>query len=527
MILVWLIVVPILAGIVSAGVARRNVTWSRWVALVALLLELIAVIVLWIGYGAAGRFNAADPWLVDLRVDWIPQLGIGFHLAMDGLSLLMVVLTLFLGVASVVCSWNEIQERVGLFHFNLMAVLTGVIGVFLAFDLFLFYFFWEVMLVPMFFLVAIWGHENRRYAAIKFFIFTQAGGLAMFVAIVALFFVHASAAGTYTFDYFDLLKTPMSTRAGFLIMLGFFVAFAVKLPAVPFHTWLPDAHTEAPTAGSVILAGLLLKTGGYGLIRFVYPLFPEVVPLFAPIAMTMAVVGIIYGAVLAVAQNDLKRLVAYTSISHLGFVLLAVFSGSYLALQGAVVQMISHGISTGSLFILVGMVQERIHTREMGRMGGLWTAMPRFGGVSLVFALASLGLPGLGNFVGEFLVLLGTYQTYPWMAAIAVIGFVLATIYSLWIVAKVFFGPVIKDWQLPDLNLRESALMAVMIGIIVWLGIYPQPVLSSAGSSLEALRQSTETRQARLLGNSPTGKERFLSSETSIDLSGAAPWKDR
>ncbi|MEJ2719263.1 MAG: NADH-quinone oxidoreductase subunit M [Deltaproteobacteria bacterium] len=518
MILVWLIAVPIVAGVVSAGVARWDVRWSRWVALLALLLELIALVVLWIEYGAAGRFSGADPWLIDLRVAWIPQLGISFHLAMDGLSLLMVALTLFLGLASVICSWTEIQERVGLFHFNLMAVLTGIIGVFLAFDLFLFYFFWEVMLVPMFLLVAIWGHENRRYAAIKFFLFTQAGGLAMLAAIVALYFIHGSVTGTYTFDYFDLLKTPMSAHTALLVMLGFFLAFAVKLPAVPFHTWLPDAHTEAPTAGSVILAGLLLKTGGYGLIRFMYPVFPEAAQIFAPVAMTMAVVGILYGAVLAFSQSDLKRLVAYTSISHLGFVLLGVFSGNLLALQGAVVQMIAHGISTGSLFILVGMVQERIHTREMSSMGGFWTGVPRLSGVSLVFALASLGLPGLGNFVGEFLVLLGTYQTNPWMAAVAVIGLVLATIYSVWMMAKVFFGPVTTDWKIADLNVRESALMAVMIGIIVWLGIYPQQVLNSAESALQALRRPAHAKQTWLLGKRPTDRPRFVSSGAAAGL---------
>jgi NADH-quinone oxidoreductase subunit M len=286
---------------------------------------------------------------------------------------------------------------VGLFHLNLMLVLAGVTGVFLALDLFLFYFFWELMLVPMYFLIDLWGHENRHYAAIKFFLFTQLSGLLMLLAILGLHFLHKEATGEATFDYTKLLHTPMGSTAQMLLMLGFFGAFAVKLPAVPFHTWLPDAHTEAPTAGSVILAGLLLKTGAYGMIRFVVPLFPEAAAVFAPIAMTVGVIGIVYGAILAFAQTDLKRLVAYTSVSHLGFVLLGIFVWNKLALQGAVMQMICHGLSTGALFIIVGELQDRIHTRDMRRMGGLWTVAPRMGAVAMFFAMASLGLPGLGT----------------------------------------------------------------------------------------------------------------------------------
>lgn len=498
MILAWLIVLPFLAGLLSAVASRRDVRWSRWIAVAALSLELIAVVMLWIVYGTTTGVAGGSPWLLELRLEWIPQMGISVHLAMDGVSLLMVVLTVFLGLASVVCSWNEIQERIGFFHFNLMAVLTGIIGVFLSVDLFLFYFFWEVMLVPMFFLILVWGHENRRYAAIKFFIFTQAGGLAMLASILGLYFIHGSTTGTYTFDYFQLLGTSLSPRAAFLLMLGFFVAFAVKLPAVPFHTWLPDAHTEAPTGGSVILAGLLLKTGAYGLIRFILPLFPQASATFAPVAMTLAVVGIIYGAVLAFAQTDLKRLVAYTSISHLGFVLLGTFAGTSLALQGAVVEMICHGISTGSLFILVGMIQERIHTRDMGSMGGFWTTVPRLSGMTLVFALASLGLPGLGNFVGEFLVLLGTFPINPWMTAVAAAGLVLAVVYCLWLMGRVFFGPATREWSMPDLSLRESAVMAVMVVLIVWLGIYPRPVIKSVEPALAVIKEKAHVGRTTL-----------------------------
>ena len=319
---------------------------------------------------------------------------------------MLILLTLGLGVMSVIASWSEITERVGFFHFNLMLTLAGVIGVFLALDLFLFFFFWELMLVPMYFLIAVWGHERRIYAAIKFFLFTQGSGLLMFAAIVALALINYRQTGTLTFDYFALAKTQLGSTTQMWLMLGFFIAFAVKLPVVPFHTWLADAHTEAPTAGSVILAGLLLKTGAYGLLRFAVPLFPAASATFAPVAMTLGVIGILYGAMLAFAQDDMKRLVAYTSISHLGFVLLGIYAGNALALQGAIVQMLAHGLSTGALFILVGALQERLHTRDMRQLGGLWSTAPRIGAIGLFFAIASLGLPGLGNFVGEFLVLL-------------------------------------------------------------------------------------------------------------------------
>ncbi|MDA8104675.1 MAG: NADH-quinone oxidoreductase subunit M, partial [Nitrospiraceae bacterium] len=361
-------------------------------------------------------------------------------------------------------------------------------GVFLAIDLFLFYFFWELMLVPMYFLIALWGHENRRYAAFKFFIFTQAGGLLMLISILGLYFVHGKATGNYSFDYTVLLGTSMSTGTEFWLMLGFFVAFAVKLPVVPLHNWLPDAHTEAPTAGSVVLAGLLLKTGAYGLIRFVVPLFPRASAEFAPAAMILAVVGIIYGAVTAFGQSDLKRLVAYTSVSHMGFVLLGVFVWSEIALQGAVMQIVCHGLATGALFVIVGALQERIHTRDMGRMGGLWEAAPRMAAAALFFALASLGLPGLGNFLGEFLVLLGAYKASVAITVIAAVGIVGATVYSLWIVQRTFHGPNDQKWKIPDFSVREMAIMLAMMLSLIWLGIYPQAVFNTSKQAISNLK---------------------------------------
>jgi NADH-quinone oxidoreductase subunit M len=488
MIIVWLLAITVLGGLLAWWYDRHlNQTLCRWIALLTLFVDLALLI--WHYFATTGIIAVGQTY------PWIPQFGISFTVRMDGLSLLFVFLTVFLGIISVVVSWTQISERVGFFHFNLMLILAGIIGVFTSFDLFLFYFFWELMLVPMYFLISIWGHENRTYAAIKFFIFTQASGLFMLLAILGLYFIHGQATGIYSFNYFELLGTNLSSTTGMWLMLGFIIAFAVKLPAVPVHTWLPDAHTQAPTAGSVILAGLLLKTGGYGFIRFVIPLFPASSVEISPVVMIIAVIGIIYGAILAFAQTDLKRLVAYTSISHLGFALLGIFAWNSLALQGAVIVMLAHGLSTGALFALVGMLDERLHSRDMSRMGGLWTVMPRMGGVGMFFAMASLGLPGLANFVGEFLVLLGTYRVSPVLTILAALGFVVSTIYSLWIVQRVFHGECrFEKGQLRDLDIREAAIFAPMMVGLLWLGVYPQPVLNTAKPAIETLQQSVSPK---------------------------------
>jgi NADH-quinone oxidoreductase subunit M len=493
MMLVCLFLIPLAAGLLAWRSARYGPSMPRWICLAATALDLVLLVLLWWRHGIPMALAGNGPWILEVKAPWIPQLGVTFHLAMDGLSLLMLLLTAVIGLLSVAASWTEIQDRVGFFHFNLMWILAGIIGVFLAMDLFLFYFFWEMMLIPMYFLIAIWGHENRVYAAIKFFLFTQISGLLMLVAILGLYFVHGNATGLYTFDYMDLLGTAIPASTARWLMLGFLIAFVVKLPAVPVHSWLPDAHTEAPTAGSVILAGLLLKTGAYGLIRFVVPLFPEAALSFAPTAMLLGVIGIVYGAVLAFAQTDLKRLVAYTSVSHMGFVLLGVFAWNIYALQGAVMQMICHGLATGSLFILVGILKERIHTRDMRLMGGLWSAAPRMGAVALFFAIASLGLPGLGNFVAEFLVLTGTYYVSVWLTAVAALGLVLASVYSLWIIFAVFHGPNKLEWKFPDLSLRESAILGAAVLGLVWLGLFPKPVIDTAGPALNHMRQVVDT----------------------------------
>ena len=481
MILVSVIGILLIGGVLAWVAERWSERLARWISLVAIGIDFVLAAIVWVGKAS----HATGRWLDEVDWAWMPGLGIHFHLAVDGLSLLMLALTLFLGIVAVLASWTEIQEKVGFFHLNLMWVLAGISGVFLAIDLFLFYFAWELMLVPMYFLIVIWGHERRVYAGAKFFLFTQCSGLLMLIAILALYFIHHKTTGVYTFEYSELLTTQLNHRAEFWIMLGFFVAFAVKLPVVPLHTWLPDAHTQAPTAGSVILAGLLLKTGAYGLIRFVIPLFPDAVSDFTPIALALAAIGIVYGAVMAYSQTDLKRLVAYTSVSHLGFVLLGIFSRNPLGLQGAVMTMISHGLSTGALFVLVGSLQERLHTRDLDQMGGLWATMPRLSGAALFFSLGSLGLPGLGDFVGEFLVLLGSYRVSITITVVASIGVLASTFYALRMVQRAFQGPNTHAWQVPDLNPREALMMAVMIVGLLGLGLYPQPVLNASARALD------------------------------------------
>lgn len=476
MILLFLILILLAGGILAGFTGKWSHLLPRIISLVALSMDLILLVWIWIGPAPTGHTG----WWIDYKVNWIPTLGISFHLALDGLSMLLLFLTIILGLVSVLISWKEIHEKTGFFHFNILWILSGIAGVFLSMDMFLFYFFWELMLVPMYFLINIWGHENRIYAAYKFFLYTQASGLLMFLAILALYFIHGRASGTYTFDYDQLLGTSMSKPVAFLLMSGFLAAFLVKLPVVPLHNWLPDAHTEAPTAGSVILAGLLLKTGAYGLLRFVLPLFPEASVSFAPVGMILGVIGILYGAKLAFAQTDLKRLVAYTSVSHMGFVILGVYTFNGIAFQGVIMQIIAHAISTGALFILVGQLYERIHTRDIAKMGGLWNQIPVMGAMVMIFTMASLGLPGLGNFIAEFLILTGTFKASILMTCLASAGLVAATVYALRIVQKVFLGKVITGWNIKDLSVREKLISAAMVILIIYLGMFPQQIINTA-----------------------------------------------
>ncbi len=495
MILTWLILIPLIGGLLCWQGERLSLGIPRWIALFTMLLTLGLAVQLWFdgNYTISSVVTGAPQWQLEFQKPWIERFGISFHLALDGLSLLMILLTGLLGVMAIACSWSEIQRHVGFFHLNLLWNLGGVIGVFLAVDMFLFFGFWELMLVPMYFLIALWGHnapdgKGRIYAATKFFIFTQASGLLLLLAILGLVIVHYNATGVLSFDYEALRGTPMTPEVEYVLMLGFFIAFAVKMPIIPVHSWLPDAHSQAPTAGSVDLAGILLKTAAYGMLRFALPFFPNASQEFAPIAMWLGVIGIVYGALLAFVQTDIKRLIAYTSISHMGFVLIGIYAGTTLALQGVVIQMIAHGLSAGALFILCGELYERLHTRDLRQMGGLWSRLKFLPPVALFFAAASLGLPGMGNFVGEFLILLGTFKVAPLVTIIAASGLILAAVYGLIMMQRAFFGKPQSEERLRDLSGRELGLMFSLMLLLLLLGLYPQPVLNTSAAAMAGVQ---------------------------------------
>ncbi len=392
----------------------------------------------------------------------MPTLGISYHVGVDGISVLLVLLTTFLTPLTLLSAWHAIESRWKEFAITMLLLETGMIGVFVALDLFLFYVFWEAMLIPMYLIIGIWGGSNRVYAAIKFVLYTLAGSLLMLVAILALYFRHGAATGTYTFDLPILAQFILPAgRAQNLLFLAFALAFAIKVPMFPFHTWLPDAHVEAPTAGSVILAGVLLKMGTYGFLRFCLPLFPNASLLFTPWIFALAVIGIIYGAWVSTVQPDIKKLVAYSSVSHLGFVVLGLFTLTPQGLVGGIIQMINHGLSTGALFLMVGMLYERRHTRLIAEFGGLWKVVPALSVLFLIVCLSSVGLPGLNGFVGEFLILLGAFQVDRTAAVLATSGIIFAAVYLLWMYQRVIFGVVTKEAnrRLPDLSVREWAIL--------------------------------------------------------------------
>ena len=478
----------LLGGIAALLAEGRDARHPRRVALVALVLAGLALAAGTVDLLPALRGGLPGSAETLFRAPWIDRFGISFLFVVDGLSLLMVALTLVLGVVALVASWTEIRHRTGFFAASILWTLAGVVGVFTALDLFLFFVFWEVMLVPMYFLIAIWGHEDRAAAAMKFFLFTQISGLLMLVSILALVFFHAAETGRVTFDYFQLLGTSLDPVAGRWIMAGFLLAFLVKLPAAGVHTWLPDAHTQAPTAGSVILAGILLKTGAYGLLRFVLPLFPEAALELRMPLMTLGAIGVIYGSVLAFAQVDFKRLVAYSSVAHMGFVLIGVFAWNSMALQGAVMQMVAHGLSSAALFMLAGMLQMRLHSRAFSSMGGLWMQAPRLGALALVFVVAALGMPGLANFVGEFLVLLGAFRVDVPRTLVAALGMILAAVYALSLMQRAF-----QDRSAPgahpiaDIDLREGLTLVFLALSLVLLGLVPALVLDLSAPFVETL----------------------------------------
>jgi NADH-quinone oxidoreductase subunit M len=451
---------------------------ARPIALGVGLIELVLTAWLYASWQGLSAIPAKLPgYLLVEDADWIPAFGIRYTLGLDGISLLMIMLTAFTFCVALAVSWNSITEKTGLFLALMLVMESGIMGVFLSLDLALFYLFWEVMLIPMFFLIGVWGHGRKIYSTVKFFLFTMFGSLLMLLAIVALHLIHVQQSGVVTFGLHELLRTQLPAETQLWLFGAFFLAFAIKFPLFPLHTWLPDAHTDAPTAGSVILAGLLLKTGSYGLIRFGYPLFPQAAHTLTPLLYTLAIIGIIYASLVAFAQEDMKRLIAYSSIGHMGFVALGIAVWQPVALSGSIIQMANHGVTTGALFCLVGMLDERAHTREIRSFGGLWGKIPLYSFFFLFFSLATVGLPGLNNFVGEFLILAGVMKKSPLMSALAFTGIVLTLIYTVRLVQEVLFQQERQPLPLVDLSLREFTLLAVLALLDLWMGVHPAPLL--------------------------------------------------
>jgi NADH-quinone oxidoreductase subunit M len=475
-----LIVLPLLGALILLFIPRANDRAIRYFALFVTFVTFAISVALFVSFRGIAEMQFVE------RVAWIPQLGIAYNVGVDGLSILLVVLTTFLMIIAIGGSWNGITERVREYHVLFLLLESAIIGVFVSLDLFLFYVFWEFTLIPMAFLIGIWGHGRRIYAAIKFILFTMLGSTLMLVAILVLVFAQRDATGTLSFALADVLKTPVSLALQGILFAAFALAFAIKVPMFPFHTWLPDAHVEAPTAGSVILAGVLLKMGTYGFIRFNLPLFPIAARDFAPLIIALAIIGIIYGAIVSIVQRDIKSLVAFSSVSHLGYVMLGLFVLNAQGITGGILQMINHGLSTGALFLLVGMLYERRHTRLIADFGGVAKVMPIYAAFFLIVMFSSVGLPGLNGFVGEFLILVGAFQANVWYAAFAATGVVLSAIYLLWMYQRAMNGPITHEENktLKDLSPREIALLVALVVFIVWIGVYPKIFLDPIQASV-------------------------------------------
>ena len=500
-----LILLPLFGavGVVAHQMFWKNESQLKWVTLAVTLVNF-AISLLLLG----GRAEAsANGFFFEKSVPWIKAINTNYHVGVDGLSIWLVLLTTFMMPIAVLSAWHAVERRATAFYVFMLLLESAMIGVFVSLDLLVFYLFFEASLVPMFFLIGIWGGENRIYAAVKFFIFTALGSLLMLVAIIGLYYLHAQATGIGTFDFVTLLNTmklgqlSFTGTTGTLLFLAFALAFAIKVPLFPFHTWLPDAHTEAPTAGSVILAAILLKMGTYGLMRFNFSLFPDASREWAWLFIALAVVGIIYGALVAMVQPDMKRLVAYSSVAHMGFVILGMFSFTEMGMQGAVYQMLNHGVSTGALFLLVGFIYERRHTRAISEFGGLANVMPIYATIFVITSMSSIGLPFLNGFVGEFLIMIGMWQsnvlstvTTNWnyvATMLAGTGVIFAAVYLLWMVQRIFFGKVTneKNRRLTDLSWREIGLIAPLVALMVVMGVYPRPFLDRSRESVVAIQQ--------------------------------------
>jgi NADH-quinone oxidoreductase subunit M len=492
-ILSWMVFAPTLGAALLAALPADQRAFQRAVAVLVSLVPFALSLFVW------RAFDPADPGFQFVeQAEWIPRFGISYLVGIDGISLLLVLLTTFLAPLVLFASTDSIHQRLKGYLVSMLFLETAMLGTLVALDTILFYVFWELMLVPMFLIIGVWGGQRRIYAAIKFVLFTMAGSLPMLVALVYMGLAYGESTGQLSFALPDLYSLRLDGRVQFWACLAFAAAFAVKVPMWPLHTWLPDAHVEAPTGGSVILAGVLLKMGTYGFVRFVIPLFPDVLPTVMPWIATLAVVGIVYGALVAMVQPDMKKLVAYSSVSHLGFVMLGLASLDSIALTGAVYQMISHGLSTGALFLLVGMIYERRHTRMIAEFGGLWRQIPRYSVCFLIVMLASIGLPGLNGFVGEFLILLGSYRTFPVQTAVAVTGVILGAAYMLRMYQRVMFGDLDreKNGELEDMKPGEIAVMVPLVALIVLMGVYPAPFTETMKVSVDATLEVSDSPTA-------------------------------
>ncbi len=483
-----LILLPTAGALVAVlyGLLGKREEHHKWIALATTTLTFLVSLLLIRGIGGGPEFRFEE------NITWIGSIGARYHLGVDGVSLWLVLLTTLLMPIAILSSWTAIHKRQLSYYVFLLILESAMIGVFVSLDLLLFYLFFEASLVPMFFLIGIWGGQRRIYAAVKFFIYTAVGSLLMLVGIIALYFIY------HSFDYPTILtamtSNPLTGRAAFWLFIAFGLAFCIKVPLFPFHTWLPDAHTEAPTAGSVILAGVLLKMGTYGLMRFNLALFPDAARAWAPYVITLAVIGIIYGALVAMVQPDVKRLVAYSSVSHMGFVVLGIFSFTELGMQGALYQMLNHGVSTGALFLFVGFIYERRHTRMIDEFGGLATPMPWFATLFIIASLSSIGLPFLNGFVGEFLILIGMWTSSfsrSWIVTmLAATGVIWAAVYMLWMLQRVLFGETTnpENARLRDLNAREIGLILPLMLLMLFMGVYPRPFLDRSKAAVVAIR---------------------------------------
>jgi NADH-quinone oxidoreductase subunit M len=514
---------PLVGAFLVLLVPKENENAIKWIANVVTFVGFLISIPLWFWYNP----QSADFQFIE-RMPWIPSVGAEYFLGVDGFSMLLILLTTMMGFIAMLSSWTAISERVKEYYIFLLLLQTGMLGAFMSLDFLLFFLFWEVMLVPMYFLIGIWGSANRLYSAIKFFLYTLVGSVVMLLGILALYFYNHSVSGVYTFDVTVFHKLNLPYDLQWWIFLAFFLGFAIKVPMFPFHTWLPDAHTDAPTAGSVILAAVLLKMGTYGFIRFSLPILPEATRHFVPMMVLLSIIGIVYGALVALAQKDWKRLVAYSSVSHMAMVMLGIFALNPVGLTGGIIQQLNHGISTGALFLLVGVVYERRHTREISEYGGLSKVMPVYAAIFLLMTMSSIGLPTLNGFIGELLILQGVFIANKVWAAFAGSGVVLGAAYMLYLYQRTMFGKVEnpKNEKLPDINMREFATFAPLIVLAVWMGLYPAPFLTRLDTSVAHVmaRVSPEYGNEKNAANcDTTPKPEQLAANTAAQFLSAVP----